>query len=363
MGVELDTPNLDKNPSDGKNNLFRYGINTIQGFKKTLEVFNINNTMNITQDKTIYIFGILDGHSGNEISQYISENFCRELAKNENFESQNYQKALIETFINMDKSLRKDEINYFLKSYSNKNKSNMKEKLNDLVNINTGRLNEDDLNNINFFMDLTDPNNLENVLISDFVGSSGLIILIEENYTYIANAGNSHFIIINKSLEINNKIEEIKRQQAEEEKKRVRIVKGFKFGKNIGEEEYDYTRGFGDYQYKTNNLINIESQEILSEPFLYEIKNENIKYIIAFNDGFYEIFKNYNSSEKDIRINYKKIAEYFIEQLKDKQKNISEIIGDYFDKIFKNNQSYINDNINKNNIYNNLNCVIIEFFS
>ena len=51
MGVELDTPNLEKNPSDGKNNLFRYGINTVQGLKKSLEVYNINNTMNITQEK------------------------------------------------------------------------------------------------------------------------------------------------------------------------------------------------------------------------------------------------------------------------------------------------------------------------
>ena len=118
MGVELDTPNLEKNPSDGKNSLFRYGINTVQGLKKSLEVYNINNTMNITQEKNIYIFGILDGHSGNEISQYISKNFCKELSKNENFKSQNYQKALIETFIDIDKSLRKEEINYFLKSYS-----------------------------------------------------------------------------------------------------------------------------------------------------------------------------------------------------------------------------------------------------
>ena len=362
MGVELDTPNLEKNPSDGKNNLFRYGINTVQGLKKSLEVYNINNTMNITQEKKIYIFGILDGHSGNEISQYISKNFCKELSKNENFNSQNYQKALIETFIDIDKSLRKEEINYFLKSYSNKNKSNLKEKLNDLGNVG---LNEKDLNEINNFMDILDPNNLEEVLISDYVGCSGLIILIEENNIYIANAGNSHFIIINKNLEINNKIEDTKRNQQEEEKKRVRIAKGFKYGKKIEEEEYDYTRGFGDYQYKTNNLINIESPEILSEPFLYEINNRDIKYLIAFNNGFYENYKNYNSSEQNNKIIYKKIASDFIELLKDEEKNISDIIGDYFDKIISNNQNIVNNNVNQNgnNIYNNLSCVIIEFFS
>jgi len=360
MGGELETPNLEKTPSDGKNNLFRYGINKVQGLKKSLEVFNINNIINIIQEKAIYIFGIFDGHSGNEISQYISQNFCSEISKNEDFIKQNYKKALIETFINIDKSLRNEEINNILKSFSDENKLKIKEKINELSN----DLNEDDLIGINTFMNILDPDNIEKVLVSDYKGSSGLVILIDENCTYIANAGNSHFIIINKHLEINNEIEETKKNQEVEEKKRVRIVKGFKYGKIIEDEEYDYTRGFGDYQYKLNNLINIESQEILSEPFIYEINNKDIKYIIAFNNGFYEFFKNFNCTEKDKEIIYKKISDYFIEQMKDEQKNLSDIIADYFDKNFIN-KDIIDSNINKNryNIVQNLSCVIIEFFS
>ena len=42
----------------------------------------------------------------------------------------------------------------------------------------------------------------------------------------------------------------------------------------------------------------------------------------------------------------------FIEILKDEEKNISDIIGDYFDKIISNNQYNENNNFKKNKKYN-----------
>lgn len=360
MGGELETPNLDKNPIEGNNNIIKYGLNRVQAWKKSLDVFNINNTLNISEDKKIYIFGLFDGHSGNTISQYLSENFCNELSKNENFISQKYQDSLKETFINMDKSLRKEEINNIVMNYSQKNKDKIREKLTQDKN---GDLNEDDINNINCFMNILDPDNYENVLISDYEGCSGLIILIDENITYIANAGNSHFIIINKQFGINNKIIEKQKKQEEQEKKRIKIVKGIKYGKNIKSEEYDYTRGFGDYQYKVNNSINIDSQEIESEPFVYEINNTDIKYIIAFNNGFYENYKQMNSTDKEYKKNYKKIADYFVEQLKDGKKSISDIISDYFDKNIITKENKENNNQYRNLVPYNISLMIIEFFS
>lgn len=65
-------------------------------------------------------------------------------------------------------------------------------------------LNKNDIDNLNNFLDIIDPNNLEGVYISDFVGSSGLIALINDKKTYIANAGNSHCIIIDKNMSIVN---------------------------------------------------------------------------------------------------------------------------------------------------------------
>ena len=89
MGGDINIPNLEQNPIDIKDNKIRYGINKIQGRKKSLDVFNFNKTINISQDEVINILGIFDGHSGNEIAQYLSENFCNELSKNANSSKMN----------------------------------------------------------------------------------------------------------------------------------------------------------------------------------------------------------------------------------------------------------------------------------
>ena len=88
--IKINLPNLEQTPIDVKNNKLRYGINKVQGLKKSLDIFNIDKTINISQDNYINILGIFDGHSGNEISQYISSNFHDELLKSEKFKSQKY---------------------------------------------------------------------------------------------------------------------------------------------------------------------------------------------------------------------------------------------------------------------------------
>ena len=87
-------------------------------------------------------------------------------------------------------------------------------------------INEDDINGINTLMDIIDPENLEDILISDYKGSSGLVVLIHNNITYIANGGNSHFIIINEQLKINNNIIDKQKKFEVEEKKELRQKKG-----------------------------------------------------------------------------------------------------------------------------------------
>ena len=361
MGGELDTPNLEKNAFDGKKDRFRYGLNKIQGLKKTMEVYIINNDIIINQEKTIYIFGIFDGHSGNEISQYISENFSNELTKNNNFIIGEYKQAIIDTFINIDKNLKSEDVNNILMKYNEKNKFIIKEKLEQLSKDKNNIFNNDDIINISSFLEIINPNNLENVTISDYIGSSGLVILINDDITFIANAGNSHFIIIDKELKIDNKFLEKQKKYEEEEKNRIKIVKGIKYGKNFKKEEYIYTRGFGDFQYKIDNTNNIDTKDILSEPFLYEFNNIEIKYIIAFNNGFYENFINNNDCKninyKDKEKIYNNISKYFIEKIYEGNKNLSEIISEYFDKNIVNKNkiiSYSNDN---------LSCIIIEFFT
>ena len=166
MGQELNKPNINKKPIDGKTKLFRYGMNEIQGWKKTMDVFTIKEN-DIGPDKNINIFGLFDGHSGKEISQYLSDNFISELLKNNNFINGEYNKALIGTFKNIDISLRTEEINNKLQIYSQKNKDEQRKKINDIYKTidNENNLNENDIDNLNTFMDIIDPNNLEGIYL------------------------------------------------------------------------------------------------------------------------------------------------------------------------------------------------------
>ncbi len=360
MGGDLDKPYLNKKPYDGKNNMFRYGLNKIQGWKKTMEVYNLKDN-NIGPEKNVNIFGIFDGHAGNEVSQYLSLHFAPELLKNENFKNGNYKQALIDTFKNIDKSFRTKEVNNKLILYRRQNRLDKKEKMNDLYKeFDNTNLNKNDIDNLNNFMDIFDPNNLEGVYISDFVGSSGIVVLIDDKNTYIANAGNSHCITINKNMSVINSRNLISQKVYEnKEKIRVKTSKGIKYGKEkekIEEnEEYLYTRGFGDFNYKDNNLVSPELQEISPEPDVIEISNNDIQYLIICNYGFFEYGIQINKGEdyKNIKKNF---ADYFIKKLQNKQKKISDIIGEYFEE-------FVPKENGKNQYYNteNMSCIIIDF--
>lgn len=363
MGEELAKPILNKKPIDGKTKLFRYGINEVQGWKKTMEVYNTKDNF-LGPEKNINVFGLFEGHAGKEIAKYLSLEFTKQLLKNNNFIKGDYKQALIETFINIDASLKTESVNNKLLNYSKQNKNELRKKINDIYQKidNKNKLNDKEINEINTFMDIIDPNNLEGVFISDYVGSSGIVILINDKITYIAKAGNSHCIAINKNLSIiKDKNIFIESKYNNNENKRIKIAKAIQYGKekdkNYDKNEYLYTRGFGDFQYKSNSLIKLEEQEISPKPDIYEIPNEEIKFLIICNSGFFQNDININNNIKNNTIE-KNIADYFIKKLQNNQKIISGIIGDYLDECISNK----NDN-NQDYNKNNLSCIIIDFFN
>lgn len=63
-------------------------------------------------EKKLALFAVFDGHGGNcwwelgaEVAQFVERYFPQELEKNENFQTDNYEKALKETFLKMDELL------------------------------------------------------------------------------------------------------------------------------------------------------------------------------------------------------------------------------------------------------------------
>jgi protein phosphatase 2C family protein 2/3 len=48
------------------------------------------------------LFGVFDGHGGQEVADYARDNFKKEFMKNGNFKAGDYKSALTETFLSLD---------------------------------------------------------------------------------------------------------------------------------------------------------------------------------------------------------------------------------------------------------------------
>ena len=67
-------------------------------------------------DKNLALFGIFDGHGGwsilylgAEIAIFVERHFCEALKNNKNFEEENYEEALKETFLKMDELIESSD--------------------------------------------------------------------------------------------------------------------------------------------------------------------------------------------------------------------------------------------------------------
>lgn len=76
------------------------------------------------------------------------------------------------------------------------------------------------------FNEVFDPRNIENANIAEFTGATGIIIFICDKNIYIANAGNSRCLVIDKDGAIINKTKDHTMNDPDE-KKRVELARSF----------------------------------------------------------------------------------------------------------------------------------------
>ena len=56
--------------------------------------------------KELSIFGVFDGHGGNQVAEWVRDNFVKELVKLKSYKDGDYKEALRETFILMDELMK-----------------------------------------------------------------------------------------------------------------------------------------------------------------------------------------------------------------------------------------------------------------
>ena len=114
MGSEPDsfaTANTEKTTYDKTFKTMKIGVCEMQGWRTTMEdaAIVLPNFESHTS-----LFGILDGHGGSIISEFISVNFKNVLVRCKSYKKGRYDKALFETFLIMDELLKNKNINNFI---------------------------------------------------------------------------------------------------------------------------------------------------------------------------------------------------------------------------------------------------------
>ena len=119
MGNETDNvnhANTEKATYDKTVSKMKIGVCEMQGWRKTMEDAAI---VLPNFDKKASLFGVLDGHGGSIISEFVSVNFKNVLIKTKSYKECNYEQALTETFLIMDELLKNKKINNFISTTHN----------------------------------------------------------------------------------------------------------------------------------------------------------------------------------------------------------------------------------------------------
>ena len=361
MGEELDVPIKKYNPKDEKTLYVKYGLNSVQGWKKSMEDFTVDFTGE-DKEKFLNVFGIFDGHGGSEVPKYLSVHFVDYLKQNQNFQNGKFKDALNETFFKIDESFKSEEAQKELLKYSEELKPSKEQEIKTINNLCAPgeKLNEDELEQIMTFNEVFDPRNIENANIAEFTGSTGIILFLGDKNIYVANAGNSRCLVIGKDGKL-IKATKDHTMNDPEEKKRVELARSFneeeekKKEEEQGHTEYlDSTRGFGDWEFKGNEWIDQKDQEVSVEPDILEAPINDVQYLIMGSHGMFE--SSSNDNENDDTVN-KNVCNFFMENIKNNpDKAYSEIIKEYFEKIIPEK----NEGNNDIKGLDNMSCIVIS---
>jgi serine/threonine protein phosphatase PrpC len=265
-------------------------------------------------------------YSGKEVSHYLKKYFTTELVANIKSQSGNIEQALTDTFLKLDLKLydeAKEELLTDARRFrqEEESKPNIKEKNKQM----------------DMFKSLFDPIYIEDCNIAMFTGSTACVCVIDNEFIYFANAGDSGAIICKKG-----KIKQVTKEhkpENEEEKTRIYNAGGTVIDRRVG--NLNLSRSIGDLEYKMNKRLKPEQQMITANPEITKINRKDMDFIVIACDGVWDC-KEYN------------ISDFIYNKLKD-ENVLSRIIEELFDVIIS--KESRDDGVG----CDNMTCIIIQF--
>ena len=320
MGNFLTAPKMKKDFFSGENPIIKYGVCSMQGWRRTMEdahLISLNQGLN---NKT-HIFGIFDGHGGREVPNYVKNHFTEFFLSNENYKKGKIKEAIKETFLLLDRNLEtkeamieltEDHIN-FCKEFK--------------IEINENEINQK-------------KNYIENIAYS--IGCTANIFIIYNNEDfYFANSGDSRSLLLKRGESIKMSIDH--KPELPNEFSRIK-----KAGLTINEGRVNgmlnLSRSIGDFQFKLRKDLKQEEQGVTCNPdILYGKKSDSDDFVVIACDGVWECISNEG------------ISDFIYDKFRnDRNVDLGKIIADVFDR-------GISKNGYEENGCDNMTCIIIKF--
>jgi len=190
----------------------------------------------------------------------VRDHFVKELTANENYQNENYEEALRETFIKMDELMRAEGSDDHLKKYTKK---------------------EDESAGFNAYAGMDASSN-----IATCCGCTACVCLVVGDKLYCANAGDSRCVLSRKGTAVAMSYDH--KPSNPEEERRIKRAGGYVTMDRVNG-NLNLSRALGDFTYKESKDLSIEEQMVLCIP---EIKVETVdndsEFFIIACDGIWD---------------------------------------------------------------------------
>lgn len=243
MGVYLSKPNTTKETQIGENDRLRFSCVSMQGWRVNMEDAHIAQ---LDVKPGVSVFGVFDGHGGQEVAKFCSKYFVDTLKKNAKFVEGDYAKALTETFLQMDELILKPEGQESLKQFKQESEAQ-----------------------------------------GSYAGCTANVCIVTNGQIFCANAGDSRAILYTTD---SNTIALSKDHKPDvpSEKDRIHAAGGTVRDGRVND-NLNLSRAIGDFEYKKNADLPPEKQMITALP---DVKVHNLdvppRLLILGCDGVWE---------------------------------------------------------------------------
>ncbi|KAI6961628.1 protein phosphatase [Hortaea werneckii] len=119
MGQTLSEPVVDKKSDEGQDDRVSFGVSAMQGWRISMEdahaaVLDLQplegeeEVKPADSDVRISFFGVYDGHGGDKVAIYTGEHLHKIIAKQESFKKKDFEQALKDGFLAIDRAILSD---------------------------------------------------------------------------------------------------------------------------------------------------------------------------------------------------------------------------------------------------------------